>query len=230
MEKIKEKLAIPTVQIIIFALIILAGISLIMLTVKNDNERNTPDMRDPRASAVVTGVTVMSSENAEYYNVIVDFEGTDGNSYRNIAIYNIPFKVAVGDSINIKYDAAQPSICSVVDDPVVSYSITAYVFLSAVVLMGILGFCAAVRRSHLKEISDNVSKRNATREEIDKVKEGYGSYDGTGKPNPDAAPFSDKIDYNKIYDENRGVMDSYFDPTALYSGYSEDDGSEDNNF
>ena len=52
-------------------------------------------MRDPRASAVVTGVTVMSSENAEYYNAIVDFEGTDGNMYRNIAIYNIPFKVAV---------------------------------------------------------------------------------------------------------------------------------------
>ena len=230
MEKIKEKLAIPTVQIIIFAVIIITGLSLIFITAQNDNKRNTPDMRDPRASAIVTGVTVMSSENAEYYNAIVDFEGTDGNMYRNIAIYNIPFKVAVGDSLNIKYDASQPNICSVVDDPAVSYSITSYVFLSAVVLVGILGFGAAVRRSHLKEIRENVSERNATREEIDKVKEGYGSYDGTGKPNPDAAPFSDKIDYNKIYDENRGVMDSYFDPTALYSGYSEDDGSEDNNF
>ena len=230
MEKIKEKLAIPTVQIIIFALIIVMGVSFIMRTARMDNERNTPDMRDPRAVASVTGVTTMSTDDAEYYNVIVDFDGVDGNSYRNIAIYNIPFKVNIGDSINIKYDASQPSICSVVDDTVVSYSIGAYILWSAVVLIGICGFGAAVRRSHLKEVRDNVAKRNATREEIDKVKEGYGSYDGTGKPNPEAAPFSDKIDYNKIYDENRGVMDSYFDPTALYVGYDEDDGSGDNNF
>ncbi len=230
MDRIKEKLAIPAVQMIIFALIIVAGVSLIMLTSQKDKEHNTPDMRDPRAVAVVTGVTAMSSDNAEYYNVIVDFDGADGHSYRNIAIYNIPFKVTIGDHINIKYDAEQPSICSVVDDPVISYSLVAYIFWSAVVLIGILGFGAAVRRSHLKEIRENVAQRNATREEIDKVKEGYGSYDGTGKPNPDAAPFSDKIDYNKIYDENRGVMDSYFDPTAPYVGYDEDDGSGDNNF
>ena len=229
MEKIKEKLAVPAVQIIIFAVIIVTGLSLIFITAQKDNERNTPDMRDPRAVAVVTGVTTMSSDNAEYYNIIVDFEGADGNVYRNIAIYNIPFSVNIGDKINIKYDVSQPSICSVVDDPVVSYSTIAYIFWSAVVLIGIFGFGVAVRRSHLKEIREQVAERNATREEIDKVKEGYGSYDGTGKANPDAAPFSDKIDYNKIYDENRGVMDSYFDPTATYVGYN-DDGSGDNNF
>lgn len=230
MKKIKEKLSQPFMQMIIFALIFSVSVVLIITTAMKDKERNTPDMTDPRADAVVTSVSSYtasddSGEVSEHYNVTVDFS-IDGELYSNVSVYNVPFQINIGDHLNIKYDAAQPSICSVVDDPEPHYSTLTYIFFSATAVFSVFAFALAVRRSKLQEIRENVAKKNATAEEIDRVKEGYGSYDGTGKANVDAAPFSDKIDYNQIYDENKGVMDSFYDPTAPYMGYDEENPSE----
>ena len=227
MDKIKEKLSLPVVQITAFALVIFLGIIFIAVTVKKDNEHNTPDMTDPRAVATVTSVTSYSYNEGdtlkELSDITVDFY-IENRLYTNISIYQIPFHVDIGDQLNIKYDKDYPSVCSVVDDPEPQYSIFTYIFLSAVIIFGIFGFILAIRRSKLIEIQENVLKKNATREEIDNVKQGYAGEDGT--VNTNASPFDDKIDYNQVYDENKGVMDSYFDPFATYGGYEEGDNSD----
>lgn len=227
MDKIKEKLSLPVVQIISFAVLVFLGIIFIAVNVKKDNEHNTPDMTDPRAVATVTSVTSYSYNERdtlkELSDITVDFY-IENRLYTNISIYQIPFHVDIGDQLNIKYDKDYPSVCSVVDDPEPQYSISAYIFWSAVTVFGIFGLILAVRRSKLAEIHENVLKKNATREEIDNVKQGYAGEDGT--VNTNASPFDDKIDYNQVYDENKGVMDSYFDPFATYGGYEEGDNSD----
>ena len=227
MDKIKEKLSLPVVQIISFAVLVFLGIIFIAVNVKKDNEHNTPDMTDPRAVATVTSVTSYSYNEGdtlkELSDITVDFY-IENRLYTNISIYQIPFHVDIGDQLNIKYDKDYPSVCSVVDDPEPQYSIFTYIFLSAVIIFGIFGFILAIRRSKLIEIQENVLKKNATREEIDNVKQGYAGEDGT--VNTNASPFDDKIDYNQVYDENKGVMDSYFDPFATYGGYEEGDNSD----
>ena len=227
MDKIKEKLSLPVVQIISFAVLVFLGIIFIAVTVKKDNEHNTPDMTDPRAVATVTSVTSYSYNEGdtlkELSDITVDFY-IENQLYSNISIYQIPFHVDIGDPINIKYDKDYPNICSVVDDPEPQYSIFTYIFLSAVIIFGIFGFILAIRRSKLIEIQENVLKKNATREEINNVKSGYAGENG--KVDIDAAPFDNNIDYNQAYDENKGVMDSYFDPFATYGGYEEEDNSD----
>lgn len=227
MEKIKEKLSLPVIQITSFALVILLGIVFIAVTVKNDKEHNTPDMTDPRAVATVTSVTSYSYNDGdtlkELSDVTVDFY-IENSLYTNVSIYQIPFHVDIGDTLNIKYDKDYPSVCSVVDDPKPQYSISAYILWSAVTVFGVFGFALAIRRAKLLEIKENVLKKNATREEIDNVKSGYAGENGT--VNMDAAPFDTKIDYNQAYDENKGVMESYFDPFATYGGYEEGDNSD----
>ena len=227
MDKIKEKLSLPVVQIISFAVLVFLGIIFIAVNVKKDNEHNTPDMTDPRAVATVTSVTSYSYNEGdtlkELSDITVDFY-IENQLYTNISIYQIPFHVDIGDQLNIKYDKDYPSVCSVVDDHEPQYSISAYIFWSAVTVFGIFGLILAVRRSKLAEIHENVLKKNATREEIDNVKQGYAGEDGT--VNTNASPFDDKIDYNQVYDENKGVMDSYFDPFATYGGYEEGDNSD----
>ena len=234
MEKIKEKLSVPIVQVIIFSILIVLSAVLIFETAKSDKAHNTPDMTDPRAVARVTSVTSYSAEEngkiIEYSDVVVDFS-VDGNDYTNISVYKVPFRVNIGDHLNIKYDKNYPSICSVVDDPEPRYSVFTYIFWSAVGVFGIFGLILAVRRVKLREIEKNVALKNATREEIDGVKEGYIGEDGViGQA---VALSDDKIDYNQEYDVNRGVMDSYFDPFATYSDYGEESADPDlngNNF
>ena len=87
-------------------------------------------------------------------------------------------------------------------------------------VFGIFGLLLAIRRVKLKEISENVAAKNATQEEIDRVKEGYIGEDGV--IGQSIALSDDKIDYNQEYDVNKGVMDSYFDPFATYSDYGEE--------
>ena len=224
MDKIKEKLSVPMVQIILFALLTVCGLTFIVTTAESDNEYNTPDMTDPRAAAVVTSVTSYSAEEngkiVEYSDVIVSFS-VDGDEYNNISVYKVPFHVDIGNTLNIKYDKDYPDICSIVDDPEPRYSILAYVFWTAVTLFGIAGLIFSIRRARLKEIRENVAARNATREEIDSVKEAYIGEDGV--VGQSTALSDDKIDYNQEYDANRGVMDSYFDPFATYSDYGEEE-------
>ena len=223
MEKIKEKLSIPRVQVILFALLTLCSLIFIIMTVKSDKEHNTPDMTDTRAVATVMSVTSYSAEEngivMEYSDVIVNFSIND-RIYNNISIYKVPFHVEIGDHLSIKYDKDYPNICSVVDDPKPRYSIFAYIFWTAVMVFGIFGLLLAIRRVKLKEISENVAAKNATQEEIDRVKEGYIGEDGV--VGQSIALSDDKIDYNKEYDVNKGVMDSYFDPFATYSDYGEE--------
>lgn len=234
MDKIKEKLSMPAVQVIIFAILILLGAMFIFVTAEKDKEYNTPDMTDPRAVATVTSVTSYSAEEngkiREYSDAVVNFSVNE-NFYDNISIYKIPFHVDIGDTLNIKYDKDYPNICSVVDDPEPKYSIFAYIFWTAVSVFGIFGLILAVRRVKLKEIRENVALKNATQEEIDGVKEGYVGEDGVVSSNSSLS--DDKIDYNKEYDVNKGVMDSYFDPFATYSSYGEEGDNSDfggNNF
>ena len=162
MDKIKEKLSLPVVQITAFALVIFLGIIFIAVTVKKDNEHNTLDMTDPRAAATVTSVTSYSYNEGdtlkELSDITVDFY-IENQLYSNISIYQIPFHVDIGDPINIKYDKDYPNICSVVDDPEPQYSIFTYIFLSAVIIFGIFGFILAIRRSKLIEIQENVLKK-----------------------------------------------------------------------
>ena len=228
MEKIKEKLSTPLVQMIFFAVVILLGLVFIFETAKKDKEHNTPDMTDPRAEAVVTSVSSYSYEEngslKELSDVTVDFY-IEGVLHSNVSIYQIPFRVDLGDKLNIKYNEDHPDICSVVDDPEPSYSVTAYIFWTGVIVFGIAAFTLAARRSKLHEISRNVAEKNATQEEIDTVKQGYAGDGETADVN--AAPFDNTIDYNQVYDENRGVMDSYFDPFATYGGYEEEGDSSD---
>lgn len=228
MENIKEKLSKPLVQMIFFALVILLGVVSIFETAKSDKEHNTPDMTDPRAEAVVTSVSSYSYEEGgilkELSDVTVDFY-IEGTLHSNVSIYQIPFHVDIGSKLNIKYNEDYPDICSVVDDPEPSYSITAYIFGTGVIVFGIAAFTLAARRSKLHEIRRNVDEKNATQEEVDTVKQGYAG-DGE-KADVNAAPFDNTIDYNQVYDENRGVMDSYFDPLATYSGYEEEGDNSD---
>lgn len=223
MDKIKEKFSKPLFQMIFFAFVVFMGVILTAYTVKMDKEHNTPDMTDPRAEAVVTSVTSYSYGEGgnvkTMSDVTVDFYIGD-ELHSNVSIYQIPFHVDIGDILNIKYDADYPDICSVVDDPEVKYSVTAYIFLTALTLAGLAGFILAVRRSKLAEIRKSVAERNATQEEIDVIKQGYAG--DNGKADADAAPFDNTIDYNQAYDENKGVMDSYFDPFATYGGYEEE--------
>lgn len=234
MDKIKEKLSLPMVQVVIFSLLILCGLISIAVTFKSDKEYNTPDMTDMRAVATVTSVTSYSGEEngkiVEYSDVVVSFSVNE-NEYSNISVYKVPFHVEIGDTLNIKYDKDYPNICSVVDDPEPRYSILAYIFWTAVTIFGGFGLILAVRRVKLRKIEENVAAKNATQEEIDSVKEGYIGEDGV--VGQSVALSDDKIDYTKEYDINRGVMDSYFDPFATYSEYGEEGSNSDiggNNF
>ncbi len=227
MGNIKEKLSEPLSQILIFALLFMMSFVGIVLTVRDDKVRNTPDTTDPRTYGTVTSIAssytvpAAKGEVKEYYTVTVDFSTEDGTEYTNVFVYNVPFAVNTGDRLYIEYDETQPNICSVVDDPPVQYHSLLYIFFAALGIFSIFGFALAVRRSNLQRIKKEVDRKNAELSDLENVKEGYGSYDGTGKINLDAAPFSDRIDYNQIYDENQGVMDSFYDPTAPYMGYDD---------
>ncbi len=225
METVRKQLSQPWVQMVMFGLLVMIGSVCMFGAVRADKEHNTPDMTDPRAEAVVTSVSSYSAtaedgSAREYYNVTVDFS-INGEQYQNISLYNVPFHVEVNDHLPIKYDAAQPFICSVVDDPPAEYHTTTYVLCAAAIIVGICGIVVAGRRRKLQEIHAAVEEKNAELSDLESVKEGYGNYEGTAKANVEAAPFSDAIDYNQIYDENRGVMDAFYDPTAPYTGYEE---------
>jgi len=224
MEKIKEKLSVPMVQVVIFTIIVLCGLTFTVTTAQSDREYNTPDMTDPRAVAKVMSVTTYSAEEngeiVQYSDVIVNFTVNE-NEYNNISVYKVPFYVEIGSTLNIKYDKEHPNICSVVDDPEPRYSILTYILWTAVTVFGIGGLILAIRRVKLKEIRENVAAKNATKQEIDGVKEDYIGEDGV--VGQSVALSDNTIDYNKEYDVNRGVMDSYFDPFATYSDYGEEE-------